>query len=115
MRVLRIADGAAAWAEVPNELAAIQAEVGGNIEALPLGPGVIALVNEDGIGLGLDPNLPATLFAAARRSASGYGAFLGDLHGPCLIVGADDEGEFTDVPASEDGPVAGLMRVLATP
>ena len=68
--------------DVPNTLEALQELVGGFIEPIHLANKVIALVNEDGKHLGLQPNL----------------GIPGDvLMGPVVLVGDGGE-EFTDVP-----------------
>ena len=75
--------------EVPNTLEALQALVGGYIEAVPLARDAVILVNEAGKLRGMAPNV----------------LFLGDvLVGPVVIVGVRGE-EFADVP-----PAARKMR-----
>lgn len=75
--------------EVPNTLAALQALVGGYIEAVPLSRDAVILVNEDGKLRSLAPNV----------------MYFDDvLVGPVVIVGVRGE-EFADVP-----PAARMMR-----
>ena len=75
--------------EVPNTLAALQALVGGYIEAVALARDAVILVNEEGKLRGLEPNV----------------MLMGDvLVGPLVIVGVRGE-EFADVP-----PAARMMR-----
>jgi hypothetical protein len=68
--------------QIENELRALQAEVGGYIETLPLGEGVIAVVNEEGKLEQLAPNC----------------LLRGDLIlGPILLVGVRGE-DFCSIP-----------------
>lgn len=53
---LLLANGGARVIEVENELHALQAVVGGNIEVVRFATDAIILANEDGINLGLPPN-----------------------------------------------------------
>jgi hypothetical protein len=63
-------------------LAWLQAQVGGSIETVPVGKGLVAVVNEDGHGLGLAPNVACALgFPAATKR-------FGMLHGPVVVLPA---------------------------
>ena len=70
--------------DIPNTLEALQAEVEGYIEAVPIYDDLVAIVNEEGLLNGMKFNV----------SVRGY-----HLFGPVLLVGVDGE-EFTDVPES---------------
>lgn len=86
MKALELAGNGIYQIEVDNTLEALQTIVGGNIETVPLVPDrAVMIVNEEGLLLGLEPNLMAT-FAAGT-----------DIVGRAIIVGIDCE-EFTDVP-----------------
>jgi len=68
--------------EVPNTLEALQALVGGYIEAVPLSRDAVILVNEEGKLRGMAPNV----------------MYFDDvLVGPVVLVGARGE-EFVDAP-----------------
>lgn len=113
MRALSITAGQARWVDVDNTLEALQAQVRGYLESIPLNASTVALVNEEGRYNGMGRNAAATLFVSARRLEVCLPPPVGDIVGPCLIVGIDGTGEFTDVPASEDRAVAALQRALA--
>ena len=74
---------------IPNTLAALQGIVGGYIEAVQLGHGVVAICNEGGRILGLPYNctLPAGVLAQV--------SFVGTI----VAVGEDGDA-FADVPVS---------------
>lgn len=78
-------------ADVENTLEAMQAEVGGYIEAVPFTADACIVVNEEGLILGLPYNVN---FAGLR------------LYGTVLLVGVAGD-EFCDVPLTERG-----LRVL---
>ena len=71
---------------VPNELNTLQELVGGGyIETVTVATDACIICNEEGRIKGLEPNCE----------------FLGiDFVGPILIVGCDEEGNFTDCPWS---------------
>lgn len=74
---------------IPNTLHAFQEAVGGYIEAIPLRPDLVMIVNEEGKLQGLPYNF--------RINLNGYEDV---IVGPCLIVGAKGE-EFADCPLSQ--------------
>lgn len=74
---------------IPNTLHAFQDAVGGYIEAIPLGPNLVMIVNEEGKLQGLPYNF--------RINLNGYEDV---IVWPCLIVGAKGE-EFADCPLSQ--------------
>lgn len=79
--------------EMENSLRAMQKIVGGYIETVTLGTDTALICNEDGIALGLAPNVN----------------FLGlKIRGTLLIVGVDGE-EFCDI---SDAGVRKWMKVL---
>lgn len=82
-------DGTFEHEDIADDLATLQAHVGGYVETVtsPFHPGVVALVNEDGLMRGLADNPTAS--AIILRS----------LVGPVVLVGAVTGGKFTDVPA----------------
>ena len=82
---------------VPNELHAFQEAVGGYIEAVPLRPDLVMLVNEEGKLNGMQYNF--------RINLNGYEDM---IFGPCLIVGVDGE-DFTDCPLNKVDLVGWLM------
>lgn len=84
MKALRI-DQAAELIDIQNELEALQAAVGGYIEAITLDYGAVMIVDEEGRLKGKPLNDLASLIA-------GVG-----IVGAALIVGVDGE-EFDDVP-----------------
>lgn len=84
MKALRI-DQAAELIDIQNELEALQAAVGGYIEAITLDYGAVMIVDEEGRLKGNPLNDLASLIA-------GVG-----IVGAALIVGVDGE-EFDDVP-----------------
>lgn len=70
--------------DIPNELHALQKEVGGYIETIPTPIGTdsaVIICNEEGRLLGLDPN---------RHAGNGL-AFNDVIFGDFLIVGTDGE------------------------
>ena len=72
------------WIYVDNTLEALQGEVGGYIETVPLeGTAAVMIVNEEGRNLGL--------------SLTYHDLVYGWLVGPILLVGVDGE-EFCDLP-----------------
>lgn len=75
---------------IPNELHAFQEAVDGYIEAVPLRPDLVMIVNEEGKLNGMQYNF--------RINLNGYEDM---IFGPCLIVGVDGE-DFTDCPLSQE-------------
>lgn len=88
MKVLLKRDHFSKWeeTEVENELEALQALVGGYIEAITLSRNLVLLCDEEGRIKGLPYNT----------------RILGEeLVGPLVVCGTD-EGEFTDAPSVKD-------------
>lgn len=84
MKALKIT-GVTQLIEINNTLEALQHEVLGYIETIPLIYGAAAIINEEGAINGMAPNeLASHLFGVM-------------VYGPALIVGVDDD-EFCDVP-----------------
>lgn len=75
---------------IPNTLRAFQGAVGGYIEAVPLRPDLVMIVNDEGKLNGMQYNF--------RINLNGYEDM---IFGPCLIVGVDGE-EFDDCPLSQE-------------
>lgn len=83
MRVLRKKPGCYfEGIDIPNTLEALQAEVGGYIEAVTLDAETVIICNEEGRLLGLEPNITINEYP-----------FVGTI----LVVGVDGE-NFTDYP-----------------
>ncbi|MDA3731363.1 DUF3846 domain-containing protein [Niameybacter massiliensis] len=68
--------------EIQNELAALQAEVGGLIECVYLEDGCLAIINEEGKINGMEPN---------RRIENDI------ICGPFFLCGDTPDGEFTSL------------------
>lgn len=95
----------------------LQSLVGGNIEQFPVlyGDQPVLYVNEDGIGLGLEPN--GVVYATRQMEEQGYlsqldfgkvceeGQFYSVLFGPIVAVSYDEEGQARDISESEFGKV----------
>lgn len=75
---------------IPNTLHAFQEAVGGYIEAIPLRPDLVMIVNEEGKLNGMQYNFRIDM-----------GSYWDMIFGPCLIVGVDGE-NFTDCPLSQE-------------
>ena len=73
-------------ANISNTLENLQKIVGGKIETLYLGHGLILIVNEEGKLLGLEPNFRLE-----------HGAFADVIVGTAIVVGQKDE-DFGDCP-----------------
>ena len=85
MKVIKKLPGESATIEdIPNTLEALQAEVEGYIEVVPIYDDLVAIVNEEGLLKGMPLNI----------RVRGY-----HLFGPVILAGVDGE-EFTDVPES---------------
>ncbi|MBP0988968.1 MAG: DUF3846 domain-containing protein [Oscillospiraceae bacterium] len=84
------------WIAVENTLGALQKEVGGYIETLTLFDGVVMIIDEEG----RLKNKPETCTVLKMP-----------IVGDWLIVGANDEGEFTDLPF-ESWQIMKTMGVL---
>lgn len=96
IRVLIVRDRGCESRTIDQDLETLQSLVGGYIEAVNFGPGVVALLNEDGKMLGLPTNNRATRWAIARNIGLRPGDY---IVGTMVIVGAvDADGDFTDVP-----------------
>lgn len=86
MKALRLEDRSSITADIENTLEALQATVGGYIEAVTLVPGkAVMIVNEEGLLRGMTANPIASAVANTQ------------IVGPAVVVGVDGE-EFTDVP-----------------
>lgn len=86
MKALKLESRSIITADIENTLEALQAAVGGYIEAVTLVPGkAVMIVNEEGLLLGLSPNPIASAVANTQ------------IVGTAIVVGVDGE-EFTDVP-----------------
>jgi hypothetical protein len=82
--------------DIHDDLDAMQAFVGGRIEALKsLAGGALMYVNEDGIGLGLKPNKFATVFAWCCGMVP-IGEF---VYGDAIVLSDAGDGEDGDCPA----------------
>lgn len=81
-------------ARIPNALEVLQELVSGYIETVTIckKPRIVLIVNEEGKNRKLGVN-----FGIIR-----YGMFDDVIVGTCIVCGADDEGELTDVPISLD-------------
>lgn len=87
IRVIRKAPGCMAeWIEIPNELEALQREVGGYIEILPITTDAVIICNEEG------------KLKALRENVIVFGEL---IVGTILITGRDGE-ELTDAPMDDD-------------
>lgn len=80
--------------EVENTLTALQEQVGGHIEVLSLGRKVVAILNEEGLLLGLPYN-------------GNFGPHA--IFGTILVVGVDGE-DFCDVPQNVEVLMERPMR-----
>lgn len=78
--------------DIDNDLVPIQAIVGGYIETVSLGDGLLLIVNEEGKLLGLDPNMYLV-----------SGAYVDEIVGPALVVkdAGEEFGELTEEEADE--------------
>lgn len=85
MNALRLDRFQVSEIEIENTLGALQNEVGGYIEVVMLSDKAAMIVNEEGLLLGLSPNVIASAAAGTL------------IVGNALIVGVDGE-DFTDVP-----------------
>ncbi len=86
MKGIRIDLNSIKMIEIPNELKALQEEVGGYIETLTLRHGAVMIVNEEGLLKNYPLNDTASLAANCM------------IHGTALIFGYEDD-MMTDVPA----------------
>lgn len=94
MVILKInVDGSTEVKDIPNELSALQAEVGGYIEEVRIfaDDDIAVIVNEEGLILGLEPNKA-----------------LAGIYGAILIVGVDGE-EFCSLPKDK---LNALLRIF---
>jgi len=82
---------------IPNELEWMQGAVEGYIEAVPLRPDLVMLVNEEGKLKGMTPNFRINL-----------GGYWDEIAGPALFVGVDGE-DFDDCPLNKVDLVGWLM------
>lgn len=86
MNALRLDRFQVSEIKIENTLGALQNEVGGYIEVVMLSDKAAMIVNEEGLLLGLSPNVIASAAAGTL------------IVGNALIVGVDGE-DFTDVPS----------------
>lgn len=82
---------------VGEDLPSLQAEVGGQLEAIQIPDErsplpLTALINEDGKGMALPPNATATRLIYPLLLPGDY------IVGTMLIVGSDNEGNFVSLP-----------------
>jgi hypothetical protein len=99
IRAVRVCPGALPeLVEIEDTLSALQAEVGGWIEALGLGGGIDAMVNEEG----LLKNLPFN-----RYFATPYGPR--PVVGTAILVSSDSEGNTIGL---DDKQVDRIMKIV---
>lgn len=90
-------DGRVHTKDIENSLEALNTEVGGYIEFLPLfraGEAVHAYINEEGKLLDLPPNFKAYDIAVTFGGHNPYDAIVG----PMVILGATPDGDECDLP-----------------
>lgn len=85
-------DQAPTVTSIPNTLSAFQNVVGGYLEMVTIDPrdNLVMLVNEDGIRLGLEPNMAATQLCGMA----------GHIVGPAVVLRVGPEGE--NVPVTDE-------------
>lgn len=87
MKAIRIERSGVSEINVENTLEALQAQVNGYIETVPLIPRLaVMIVNEEGRLHQMPPNILASAIAGVK------------IMGPAIVVGVDSD-KFTDVPA----------------
>lgn len=87
MKAIRIERSGVSEINVENTLEALQAQVNGYIETVPLIPRLaVMIVNEEGRLHQMPPNILASAIAGVK------------IMGPAIVVGVGGD-EFTDVPA----------------
>jgi hypothetical protein len=97
MKALRLEGRGIISADIENTLEALQAAVGGYIEAVTLVPGrAVMIVNEEGLLRGMAPNPAASMIAKTK------------IVGPAIVVGVDGE-EFTDIPEDVERCIKALF------
>jgi Domain of unknown function (DUF3846) len=84
--VLKKVNEEAVVTEMENTLESLQATVGGYIEVVPVGSGILMICNEEGKFNGSEPNFNM-----------GYDTIMGDV----FFTKGDDEGEFTSLDEEE--------------
>lgn len=87
--------------EIPNELEWLQGAVEGYIEAVPLRPDLLMVVNEEGKLHGMEHNFWINL-----------GGYRDEILGPALFVGVDGE-EFDDCPVDKSSLLNFLLELEA--
>lgn len=97
MKALKLESRSIITADIENTLEALQAAVGGYIEAVTLVPGkAVMIVNEEGLLRGMTPNSIASAVANTQ------------IVGTAIVVGVDGE-EFTDVPEDVERCIRALF------
>lgn len=87
--------------EIPNELEWLQGAVEGYIEAVPLRPDLVMIVNEEGKLHEMEHNFWINL-----------GGYRDEILGPALFVGVDGE-DFDDCPVDKEGLLDFLLEMEA--